>query len=36
MSFVRGRKKKNRKAEKKYNEALWNELKKQKEKDNDI
>ena len=30
MSFVRGRKKKNRKAEKKYNEALWNEPQKTK------
>lgn len=36
MSFVRRRKKKNRKAEKEYNEALWKAFKKEKEKDNDI
>jgi len=33
MSFIRKRKKKNRKAEKEYNEALWKAYPKKKEKD---
>ena len=35
MSFIRRRKKKNRKAEKEYNEALWKAVKKEKEKDDE-
>ena len=33
MSFIRRRKKKNRKAEQEYNEALWKAYPKKKEKD---
>ena len=35
MSFIRRRKKKNRKAEKEYNESLWKAFKKEKEKDDE-
>jgi len=35
MSFIRRRKKKNRKAEKEYNEALWKAYPKKKEKDDE-
>lgn len=35
MSFVIRRKKKNRKAEKEYNKALWKAFKKEKEKDDE-